>query len=161
MDPQRLPPRLLLTSFVWVVGVYLAVILAQLAATIGLGWIFFPQTFARWLEKPLTPEAYAAQLDLMMPSSLFWSASGLTAIACVALGFGLSRRAAFAPRAHALFAALLIAMTQLQSAVGNPAPMRWMSLVGMALFPLGIVLGSTWASRTQKSEVPDSDESSH
>ena len=101
------------------IGVYLGVLLSQIIWTAIIASVFFPETARAWTEKKIPAEEFAAKLDVLMPSTLYWVALGLTCLSCLLFGVWLARAAKFAPLGHAVFAAMLVAISYLQFKIGR------------------------------------------
>jgi|688.fasta_scaffold149924_4 hypothetical protein len=159
-EEYRLPPRVLLGSLTLIVGVYLGVLLSQILWTALAAWLLFPETTKAWTERKLTPEEFAAKLELLMPPTLFWIASALTCLTCFLFGCLLVRAARFAPFGHTAFAAVLVGVSYLQFTFDKPTELKWMALVAMLAFPLAILAGSQWMLSRIPVEPLFSDDSS-
>jgi|GEM_PF-2330011 hypothetical protein len=158
-EPEyRIPPRLLFASLGLILGIYLSVLLSQVLWTALIAWLFFPDTARAWGEKQLTPEEFAARIDLLLPPNLFWLATILTAATCFGCGILVARWSRFSPLGHTAFAAILVCVSYLQFAFDKPADLKWMALVGMLVFPTAILLGSHWMMRRMEPAESDQDE---
>lgn len=142
MEPEyRIPPRILLGSFALILLVYLGVLLSQGLCFYLTATLFFPEINLFKPPKQTEGGSVLAELEASIPLAFYWIALGLTALCCLGLGAFIKRQSRFAPQGHTVLAAVLIAVTYLQTAFGTPADLKWIALVSMVLFPLAIVAG--------------------
>jgi len=137
-EEYRLPPRVLLNSFGSILLVYFGVLISQ-AVCFYLVSLLFPD-----LDIFTTPKNTQSGLFRQLaspPPSYFWTALSLTSLCCVAIGALVARTAKFSPLGHTVFAAVLVAVTYLQTSFSTPSHLKWVALAAMVLFPSGILVG--------------------
>ena len=142
MEPDyRIPPRILLGSFALILFVYLGVLLSQGLCFYLTATLFFPDI--NLFQPPNQTEGGSVPGGLResAPLAFYWIALLFTALCCTGLGAMIARLARFSPQGHTVFAAVLVAVTYLQTAFGTAADLKWIALVSMVLFPLAILAG--------------------
>lgn len=136
----RIPPRILLNSFGAILLAYIGVLASQIICFYLASLLFSDlDIFAAGKEVPLKSGLFKQLAS--PPPSFFWIALSLTGLCCVAIGALVVRTAKFSPLGHTVFAAVLIAVTYLQTSFSTPSDLKWVALVAMVLFPSGILLG--------------------
>ena len=91
----------------------------------------------------------------ILPQKWYWPLLGLQSVACLGIGYTVTRMAPFAKFAHCVFLAMILCVSFLQSAVAAPAPIQWMHIGLMAATPIATLLGGKIYLSTVKTVSPE------
>ena len=152
----RLPPRTLLLSFLLVGGGYISSAILLYLLGFGLGLLLSPETLEAFASEPTV---FQQQLETnaaeILPQKWYWPLLGLQSVACLGIGYTVTRMAPFAKFAHCVFLAMILCVSFLQSAVAAPAPIQWMHIGLMAATPIATLLGGKIYLSTVETVSPE------
>ena len=142
MEQQHLPPNLLFRSFLIVAGSYFASVVFLLLLMGIVSSVFFPETFEFLSQPDLTAEQLQNNANLALPTNLFMALLVGQSLFCVCLGWLVTRFSPYAKFSHAIFVAVVIFISFLQTAVKNSGDLQWMLLTMMCVFPVAVLAGA-------------------
>lgn len=112
----------------------------------GLGYAFFPEFVeVMSLEAWARDEVMDNNPEKAIPSLMFWLTVGLTSLAFMCIGWLVIKTSPFAPFSHAVFLSVLMFISFLQIAIGDPPAKKAMTIVYLIAFPLSILIGANWS----------------
>lgn len=153
----RLPPRTLLLSFLLVGGGYISSGVLLYLLGFGLGLLLSPETLEAFASEPtLFQQQLENNAAEILPQKWYWPLLGLQSVACLGIGYAVTRMAPFAKFAHCVFLAMILCVSFLQSAVAAPAPIQWMHIGLMAATPIATLLGGKIYLSTVETVSPES-----
>ncbi len=159
MSQEPFPPGMMFRSFLTVGSAFVLVIVALAAATFGIGLGFFPE-FAEFVKLPLETqeEIMANNPEQAVPPLMFWIVVAVTALASMLIGVYVIKTAPFSHFGHAIFVAVLVFITHLQTAISDPVGKKSMTLIYMVVFPIALLVGAKWAINSMIQKYNSEDE---
>ena len=108
----------------------------------GLALVLSPETIEAFASEPaIFQQQLENNAGEILPQKWYWPLLGLQSVACLGIGYAVTRLAPFAKFAHCVFLAMILCVSFLQSAVGAPAAIQWMHIGLMAATPIATLLG--------------------
>lgn len=142
METERLPTNLLFRSFLIVAGSYVASVIFLFLTYFITTRVGFPETFEFMSTPNLSIEQMQTNAELVLPSALFWIVLCVHSMFCVGLGWVVTRVAPYAKFNHAIFVAVVIFVSCLQTAVKTSGDIQRMTFGMMCVFPIAILIGA-------------------
>lgn len=145
-ESQRLPPGVLLRSFLIVGGGYCLSLLFFLASMIAIAAALFPGSYELLMnEEQRASLGEEAVLQILTPG-YFWVLWAANVLFNLGLGYAAARIAPFARFPHGLFIALVVLISFLQQSMVQPTDAKWMYVLMMGGFSIAILIGARWGA---------------
>ncbi len=159
MSEQVLPPGMMFRSFLTVASAYVLTLMLFVSIAYGLGLLMFPEFIAFFNLDVADQETMMAQNPQdAIPLMMFWMLLALNFVACMGVGWLVSKTAPFAPFPHAIFLAVLLFANYLQIVIADPEAKKWMDVLYMGAFPIAVLLGARWSMNRAFEESDTQDE---
>ena len=152
-EQPAVEPVMMLRSFLTVGSGYMLHIMIFFGIALALGYGFFPE-FAAYMDLPAEQQKDLNIADAI-PRAMFLILVVLHSIACLGIGWYVHRTAPFSPFPHAIFLTILLFLTYLQMAMGDPPEKKAMSIIYMIAFPISVLTGAKIMENRSWKNEPD------
>ncbi len=155
----RMPPAILMRSFLMVGGGYILSSLAFVGSIWLVSRLFFPAIHELFNDSERLVQVMATAPEEFYTRSFFWALLLTNVVANAMIGFAAALFAPFAKFPHAVFIAITVFIYFMQQSLTQDPAIQWMFASMMFAFPIAIMFGAHWgivlsgrqASRTDSS----------
>ncbi|MEM9940561.1 MAG: hypothetical protein AAF939_03150 [Planctomycetota bacterium] len=164
MSDQRLPPVLMVRSFLTIASGFVLFVTGFMTLAAILGYLFFPE-YIEFLNEPdiaVQREVMANNPEQAIPRNMFLLMLVGNALFCGLLGIYAFFASPFSHFAHVIFLAGLLFVFFLQTANADPAGKKSMTLIYLFVFPVSVLVGGkiadSWALKRYQRQQESGDE---